>query len=103
MQTANQQNESQATDKPVETDIETNLHELKRTGALFHQTKNDSSEMAAASDLANLLNRVSVATTQEIENLLGELRLLREKLETDRERIQGDVAKYAELSNAVRR
>jgi chemotaxis protein histidine kinase CheA len=59
--------------------------------------------MGAANDLATLLDRVSVVTTQEIENLVGELRILREKLETDRQRIQDAVAKYAELSNAVRR
>ena len=103
MQTANQQNGSQATDKSVETDIETNLHELKRASDLFRQTKNDSAEMGAANDLATLLDRVSVVTTQEIENLVGELRILREKLEIDRQRIQDDVAKYAELSSAVRR
>jgi hypothetical protein len=103
MQTANQQNGSQATDKSVETDIETNLNELKRAGDLFRQAEDDSAEMAAATDLASLLDRVSVVTTQEIEILVGELRILREKLETDRQRIQGDVAKYAELSNAVRR
>jgi hypothetical protein len=103
MQTPNQQNGSQTTDKSVETDIETNLHKLKRAGDLFRQTKNDSAEMTAANDLGTLLDRVSVVTTQEIENLVGELRLLCEKLETDRQRIQGDVAKYTELSNAVRR
>jgi hypothetical protein len=102
MQTENQQTESKATDKSLATDIETNVHELKRAGALFRQSENDSTEMAAANNLATLLDRVSVVTTQEIENLVGELRLLSDKLETDRQRIQGDVSKYAELSQAVK-
>ena len=102
MQSENQQTESKATNKSLETDIETNVHELKRAGALFRQNENDNAEMVAANDLATLLDRVSVATTQEIENLVGELRLLRGKIETDRQRIQGDVAKYAELSQAVK-
>jgi hypothetical protein len=103
MQTPNQQTESKVTDKSLETDIETNVHELKRAGALFRQNENDNAQMAAASSLGTLLDRVSVVTTQGIENLVSELRLLRDKLETDRQRIQGDVANYAELSNAVRR
>jgi DNA-nicking Smr family endonuclease len=103
LQTENQQTESKATDKSLATDIETNVRELKRAGALFRQNENDNAEMAAANDLATLLDRVSAVTTQEIETLVGELRLLRDKLETDRQRIQGDVAKYAELSQAVKR
>jgi chemotaxis protein histidine kinase CheA len=103
MQTENQQTESTATDKSPKTDIETSVHELKRAGALFRQNENDNAETAAANNLATLLQRVSVVATQEIENLVGKLRLLRNKLETDRQRIQGDVAKYAELSQAVKR
>jgi hypothetical protein len=103
MQTPNHQTESKVTNKPLESDIETNVHEMKRAGALFRQNESDNAQMAAASNLGTLLDRVSVVTTQEIENLVDELRLLRNKLETDRQRIQGDVAKYAELSNAVRR
>jgi hypothetical protein len=49
------------------------------------------------------LDRVSYDATREIENLIGELRILREKLETDHDRIQGDVEKYAELGRAVTR
>jgi hypothetical protein len=100
MQTANQQNGSQATDKSLETKIEANLYKLKRAGALFRQTENDSAEMAAATDLAALLDRVAVVTTQEIENLVGELRLLRDKLETERQRIQGDVCGTEQCSQA---
>jgi hypothetical protein len=101
MQTAKQQIESQATDKSLETGIETNVQDLKRASAIFHQTENDSAEMAAANNLATLLNKVSDVTTREIENLVSELLGLREKLKTDYDRIQGDVAKYAELSQAV--
>ena len=102
MQTVKQQTESEATNKSLETDIETNGHELKRADAISRQTENDSADMAAANNLATLLDRVSDVTTHEIESLVGELRGLREKLKTDCERIQGDVAKYAELSQAVK-
>jgi hypothetical protein len=55
----------------------------------------------AAADLATLLGRVSEASTREIENLIGELRGLREKLKTDCDRIRGDVTEYVELSQGV--
>ena len=86
--------------KSPETDIERNVHELKRAGATFHQTENGHAKMAA-NDLVTLLGRVSEVSTREIENLIGELRGLREKLKTDCDRIKGDVAEYAELSQGV--
>jgi hypothetical protein len=99
MQTA-KQTEPEAIDKSLETDVERNVHELKRAGATFRQTENGNAEMAA-NNLATLLRRVSEVSTREIENLIGELRGLRKKLETDCDRIQGDVAQYAGLSHGV--
>jgi hypothetical protein len=101
MQTA-KQTESVAIDKSPETDIERNVHELKHAGATFRQTENSNVEMAV-NNLATLLDWVSDVSTREIDNLIGELRVLREKLEADRDRIQGDVAEYAALSQAVMR
>jgi hypothetical protein len=94
------QNEPGPINKSLEMDIDRNVHELKRAGANFRQTDNGSDEMAAA-DLATLLGRVSEVSTREIENLIGELRGLREKLKTDCDRIEGDVAEYAKLSQRV--
>jgi hypothetical protein len=37
----------------------------------------------------------------EIDNLISELQTLRRKLQTDGDRIQRDIAKYAELSQQV--
>ena len=37
----------------------------------------------------------------EIDNLIGDLQTLRRKLQTDGERIQRDIAEYAELSQQV--
>ena len=37
----------------------------------------------------------------EIDNLISELQTLRRKLHTDGDRIQRDIAKYAELSQQV--
>ena len=44
---------------------------------------------------------MSEASTREVEGLIDELRGLRKKLQSDGERIQSEIAKYAELSQAV--
>ena len=38
---------------------------------------------------------------QEIDNLISDLQTLRKKLQTDGDRIQRDIAEYAELSQQV--
>jgi hypothetical protein len=95
-----EQSEPGPTNKSLEIDIERNVHELERAGAAtFSQADNGNAK--AANDLANLLGRVSEVSTREIENLIGELRGLREKLKTDCDRISGEVTEYAELSQRV--
>ena len=92
--------EPEAIDKSLEMDIEKNVHELGRAGVTFLQPDDSDDEMVA-NNLATLLRRVSEVSTREIENLIGELRVLREKLETDYDRLQSDFADYAELSQGV--
>jgi DNA repair ATPase RecN len=90
-------------DKSLETDMERNVHELKRaSAATFNEIDNGNAKMAA-NDLAALLGRVSEVSTREIENLIDELRGLREKLRADCDRISDDVTEYAELSQGVTR
>ena len=84
----------------LEKDIGRNIQELTRTSAAFRQPKNGDGEMSP-DDLGALLNRVSEGSTREIENLIDELHGLRKKLETEGCRIQGDIARYAELSQGV--
>jgi hypothetical protein len=55
----------------------------------------------SSNNLDTLLRRVSEASTREIENLVGELHGLRNKLQNDGNRIQGDIVKYTELSQGI--
>jgi hypothetical protein len=55
----------------------------------------------AANSLSNLLRRVSANSTREIDNLIGELRTLREKLQADGSRVERDIVEYAALSQSV--
>jgi hypothetical protein len=48
-----------------------------------------------------LVRRVSESSTQQIENLVGELQTLRKKLHTDGNRIQSEIEEYAVLNQQV--
>jgi uncharacterized phage infection (PIP) family protein YhgE len=52
-------------------------------------------------DLENLTRRMSLASTREIDSLIGELETLRQKLATDGSRLERQLAEYAGLSQSV--
>ncbi len=52
-------------------------------------------------DLENLTRRMSLASTREIDSLIGELKTLRQKLATDGGRLERQLAEYAGLSQSV--
>jgi hypothetical protein len=93
-------NESNANDKSLETDIESNVRELRPVGTSFLQI-DDADDGISANELSSLLGQVSEVSTREIDNLIGELRGLREKLETDYDRLKGHFAEYARLNDGV--
>ena len=55
----------------------------------------------SADDLAALLHRLSDISTHEIEKLIDALQALRNQLQNAGNRIQRDIAEYAELSRQI--
>ena len=51
--------------------------------------------------LGNLLRQLSQTSLSEIDSLISELQTLRRKLQADGDRIERDIASYAELSHQV--
>jgi vacuolar-type H+-ATPase subunit D/Vma8 len=88
-------NEPVEIDQTLENDIGRNIRTLTRNSVALGSSE------TTGDNLAGLLRRVSDASTREIESLIGELHGLRNKLESHSERIQSDIAKYAELSQGV--
>ncbi len=87
-------------EKSAELEVEGNIRELvRRDSSAFRQTESDGE--AAANNLSGLLRRVSGTSTSEIDNLIGELRTLREKLLADGNRVERDIVEYAALSQSV--
>jgi hypothetical protein len=87
-------------DKPAETEIEGNIRELvRRDPGALRQAGGESE--AAANNLSTLLRRVSGNSTREIDHLISELRVLRDKLQNDGSRVERDIVEYAALSQSV--
>ncbi len=87
-------------DKPAEIEVEGNIRELTRGSSALRQSDGGDGEMTA-SNLGGLLRRVSGSSTRQIDNLIGELHTLREKLQTDGDRVQREIVEYAALSQSV--
>jgi len=87
-------------DESLDAGIEEAIHALKPPGAAFHHLANANDEMSGK-DLGTLLGRVTERSTREVDNLIDELQELRKKLVTDRDRIQGEIARHSELSRGV--
>ncbi len=87
-------------ERSAEADLEGKIHELvRRDSNAIRQA--DSESEAATRSLADLLRRVSANSTGEIDALISELRLLREKLLADGQRLERDVVDYAALNQSV--
>jgi Skp family chaperone for outer membrane proteins len=80
--------------------LERNIPKFARTGAAFRRTESGDGE-PPAENLSNLLRQILKPSMGEIDNLISELQTLRRKLQTDGDRIERDIAKYAELNQQV--
>jgi hypothetical protein len=87
-------------ERSAEPELEGKIHELvRRDGNAVRQT--DSASEIATRNLSDLLRRVAANSTTEIDVLISELRLLREKLLADGDRVERDIVEYAALSQSV--
>jgi hypothetical protein len=86
--------------KSTELSAGANNHELTPAIDASGQAEMSDGE-ASADNLGILVRRVSESSTQQIENLVGELQTLRKKLHTDGNRIQSEIEEYAVLNQQV--
>jgi type I site-specific restriction endonuclease len=87
-------------EKSAEREVEGNFRELvRRDNSAFRQADGD--RETTANNLSALLRRLSGNSTIEIDNLISELQMLREKLQADGERVERDIPEYAALSQSV--
>jgi hypothetical protein len=94
------QRDSVATERSDEPELEGKIHELvRRDGNALRRAEGDND--VAAGNLGNLLRRVSANSATEIDNLIRELQVLREKLVADGHRVEREIVEYAGLSQSV--
>ncbi|HEY7666299.1 MAG TPA: hypothetical protein VH934_24535 [Xanthobacteraceae bacterium] len=90
-------------EQTAETEMEGEIREFVRrdvaTG-LRRQPESDG-EMAAASNINALLQRVAGTSVQEIDRLITELQTLRDMLHSEAARVQREIVEYATLSQAA--
>ena len=66
-----------------------------------HQSGTVDQSEGAGKQASTLISLVSLASTREIDRLIGELKHLRDRLENDGDRLQGDIVEYASLSQSA--
>jgi hypothetical protein len=81
-------------------EIEGNIRELVRQQGNSIRRPDAAGEQAT-NELSNLLREVSLHSTREVDRLIDDLKLLREKLEMQGNRVHRDIVEYASLSQSV--
>jgi hypothetical protein len=79
-------------------DIKTALRATEESLEVARGQAESGNVKTSPEELAALLRLVSEAPTREIENLINKLQKLRAQLQNAGDRIQRDIAQYAELS-----
>src|SRR3974377_1396137 len=76
-------------------------NEPSTSNAAEFQIEQSGSPAGEGEHLGNLLRQLSRTSLSEIDSLISELQTLRRKLQADGDRIERDIASYAELSHQV--
>jgi len=74
---------------------------IRRDVAQLRRPGPDGASEQAASNINSLLDRVSGSSVSEIDNLITDLRNVRDFLQTEGERVQREIASYAQLSQVA--
>jgi len=73
---------------------------IRRDVSHLRRPQNEASE-AAVNNINSLLDRVSGSSVTEIDSLIADLRNVRDFLKTEGERVQREIASYAQLSQVA--
>jgi hypothetical protein len=89
-----------AEDAAKVSEVEGDIREfVRRDVSVFRRPRQDNSE--PANEISALIQRVSAASVAEIERVMAELTLVRDMLRNEGERVQREIAGYANLSQAA--
>lgn len=88
--------------QPLPSQIEGELRQLVRRGLSRPETDSETGDNGPSVNNLNLLiQRVSGASTLEIEKLITDLQAFRDHLENEAKRVQREITDYAQMSQAA--
>ena len=88
-------------DAPASSEFEGEIREfIRRDVSHLRRPQTESSEQAVT-NINSLLDRVSGSSVTEIDSLITDLRNVRDFLQTEGERVQREIASYAQLSQVA--
>jgi hypothetical protein len=85
----------------VEAEVEREIREFvgRDVAGLRQRPENDGT--IVADNIGSLIQRVSASSVQEIDRLISDLKMLRERLNDEGRRVQREIVEYASLSQAA--
>jgi hypothetical protein len=89
------------TGETVAAEVEGEIREFVRRDVAALRRPPEGDGEVVASNISTLLQRVSGSTVQEIDGLIDELQMLRDRLQLEGERVRRDIVEYATLSQAA--
>ena len=88
-------------DAEAEAEVEGEIRELVRREVDVAPRRQDNDGTLIADNISTLLQRVSASSVQEIDALINDLKILRERLHDDGRRVQRQIVQYASLNQAA--
>jgi hypothetical protein len=83
------------------TEVEGEIREFVRRDVVGLRRHPEGDGEIVANNISSLLQRVSGNSVQEIDRLIEDLQMLRERLQLEGERVRRDIVEYATLSQAA--
>jgi ABC-type transporter Mla subunit MlaD len=88
-------------DHAAEPKVETEIGMLVRRGLAQGRNSQAQDRSEAVSNINSVIDRVSGATVVEIEGLINQLQGIRDHLRQEAERVQHEIAQYAQMSRTA--
>jgi hypothetical protein len=89
-------------DQPVETDVEGEIREFVRRDVVANPGRQtDNEPQLEASNINSVLQRASATSVREIDKLITELQVLRDRLHSEAARVQREIVQYSNLTEAA--
>ena len=89
-------------DRPLDTEVDGEIREFMRREVVTDPARQPENENElVANNINSLLQRVTGTSAQEIDKLITELQMLRDRLQSEAARVQSDIVEYATLSQAA--